>query len=115
MIEAIRSVLSPPVGFTYNRLCNAKTVAPNLQVLAAAAYSLLKYRVITKKKTKVRIVYEVFTPDNVNQRWFCQFVKNINDKTFLGRWCLENNTNILDRKYARPVVFEWSTVKCRVH
>ncbi len=112
MIEAIRSVLSPPVGFTHNQNSYTKMVTPNLQVLAAAAYSLLKYRVITKRKipkTKVRIVYEVYTPDNVNQRWFCQFVKNINDETFLGRWCLENSTNILDRKYPRPVVFEWCT------
>jgi len=108
---AFRSVRSPPQGYITKE-------APNLQVLAAAAYRLLKCGGVAKNntKSKLRVVYELYPPDDVsNEKWFCHFIKNIDSNTFLGRWCLANSTFVLDRKYARPVVFEWCTVKCRVH
>lgn len=113
---AFRSVPSPPPWFLKPRCQRVK--AQNLQVLAAAAYRLQKCGGIAKntKKSKVRVAYELYTPDDISdERWFCHFIKNIDSKTFLGRWCLTNSTSVLDTKYARPVVFEWCTVKCRVH
>ncbi len=114
---AFRSVPSPPPWFikpTYQ----TRVQAPNLQVLAAAAYRLQKCGDVLFKKTKpkVRVAYELYTPDDISdERWYCHFIKNIDGKTFLGRWCLANSASVLDRKYTRPVVFEWCTVKCRVH
>ena len=115
---AFRSVPSPPPEYVPKiapKVVDGKK-APNLQVLAAAAYRLLKCGGVAKKtKPKVRVAYELYTPDDISdERWYCHFIKNIDGKTFLGRWCLANSTSVLDRKYARPVVFEWCTVKRRV-
>ena len=92
--------------------------APNLRVLATAAYRLQKYGGVTKNttKSKVRVVYELYPPHYVkkNERWFCQFIKKVDDKTFLGRWFLANSTTVLDKKYARPVVLEWCSVMRQV-
>ena len=121
MLSAIRSVPSPPPG--YIKKPAPKVVdyvkAPNLRVLATAAYRLQKCGGVTKKKSKnttkskVRVVYELYPPHYVkkNERWFCQFIKNIDDNTFLGRWYLANSTTVLDTMYAKPVVFEWCTVR----
>ena len=125
MIVAIRSVPSPPPGYITKMAPKvAPTVlddvkVPNLQMLAAAVYHLQKCRgVVFKKKAKpkVSVVYELYPPDDISdERWYCHFIKNIDGKTFFGRWCLANSSTKLDRKYTRPVVFEWCTVKCRVH
>jgi len=117
---AFRSVRSPPQGYITKEAPKVLdgVKAPNLQVLAAAAPRLLKCGGVAKNntKSKLRVVYELYPPDDVsNEKWFCHFIKNIDSNTFLGRWCLANSTSVLDRKYARPVVFEWCTVKCRVH
>ena len=117
---AFRSAPSPPSGYVPK--IAPKVVdgikAPNLQVLAAAAFRLLKCRGVAKNnaKSKGRAVYELFPPDDIcDERWFCQFIKNIDDKTFLGRWYLANSASVLDTRYAKPVVLEWCSVKCRVH
>ena len=115
---AYRSELSPPSWFIKPTLTKVseEVRAPNLHVLATAAYRLLKCGGVAKKtKPKIRVAYELYTPDDISdERWFCQFIKNIDDKTFLGRWYLANSASVLDKKYARPVVFEWNTVKRRV-
>jgi len=125
---AVRSQLSPPKGFTYIKPCVVKDTveAPNLQLLAYATEQHIKCGNITKsgsitksgaitKNVPTRIVYELYPPKRKRERWFCQFIKNTDDKTFFGRWCIANSSTILDVQYAKPVVFEWSTVKCRAH
>ena len=120
MLSAFRSVRSPPPGYVPK--IPPKVVddgkAPNLRVLAEAAYRLQKCGGVAKikAKSKLRVVYELYPPDDVkNERWFCQFIKNIDDNTFLGRWYLANSASVLDTRYAKPVVLEWCSVKCRVH
>jgi len=117
---AFRSVPSTPSRFIKKIHLTKmdKVLAPNLHVLAAAAYRLLECGGIAKSspKTKVYVAYELYPPENVkNERWFCHFIKNIDDKTFLGRWCMANSSSVKDGRYAKPVVFEWRTVKCRTH
>jgi hypothetical protein len=112
---AFRSVLSPPSGYITKMAPKVldSVKALNLQVLATAAYRFLKCGGVAKKKAKSKVcaVYELYPPNDVkNERWFCKFIKNIDDKTFLGRWCLANSTTVLDKKYARPVVLEWCSV-----
>jgi glycosidase len=112
MYVAHRSVPKPPIGLE---------ITSNLRVLAdtAAACCIQKLGSVVakppkRKKTKRFFphVYELYPPDNnKNERWFCQFIKNIDDKTFLGRWCLADRPRVLDRQFKLPVVFEWCTVK----
>jgi len=124
MSIAFRSPISPPPSVGYDKPCQVrvedKVQAPRLQLLADVAEQRIKCGGITKsgsitKSVPLLIVYELYPPKRKRERWFCQFIKNIDDKTFLGRWYIANSTTSLDGRYAKPVVFEWCTVKCRVH
>ncbi len=119
MMFAVRSSCFPQAG--YIKKMAPKVVddvkAPNLQVLATAVYRIQKYGGVFKKpKPKIRVAYELYPPDDIiDERWFCHFIKNRNHNTFLGLWCLTNSSSVLDTRYAKPVVFKWCSVKCRVH
>ncbi len=115
MYAAHRSVPEPPIWLE---------ITSNLRVLAdtAAACCIQKLGSVVAKPPKRKKpkkcfphVYELYPPDNnKNERWFCQFIKNIDDKTFLGRWYRVNSTTELDILYPKPIVFRWCTVKRRV-
>jgi hypothetical protein len=124
MSIAVRSPISPPTGFCYKKPCVVKDVvkdtvkAPNLRVLAAAADRFKKCGRVIKKKTTLfptEVVYELYPPKRKRERWFCQFINYIDDKTFLGFWFVANSQTILDKKnFPEPTVFEWRTVKKRM-
>jgi hypothetical protein len=120
MLVAVRSLCVPPAKFSLP-LKASKVLdvvkAPNLRVLATAAYRIIKYGVTKKNSTHTssNVVYEVYPPKNKNhERWFCLCIKIIDDKTFLGRWYCVNSTTELDILYPKPIVFRWCTVKRRV-
>ena len=118
MSIAFRSPISPPTGFCYKKPCVVKDVvkAPTLCMLAAAAYRFKKCGRVIKKKTTLfptfptEVVYELFPPKRKRERWFCRFIENIDDKTFLGRWYIANSTTVLDKQHPQAEVFEWRTV-----
>ncbi len=117
---AVRSVFSPPPG--YIKKSALKVVddvkAPNLQVLAAAAYRTITCGGVAKMNStpaSSRVVYELYPPKKKkHERWFCLFIEDVDDKTFRGRWYLANSTTELDRQYPKTVVFRRCAVKSRV-
>ena len=117
---AFRSPISPPKDFSFVKPDKVKDTvkAPNLSMLAAAAYRFKICGGVAKNKTTptpTKVVYELYPPKRKRERWFCQFVNYIDDKTFLGFWFVANSQTILDKKnFPEPTVFEWRTVKKRV-
>jgi hypothetical protein len=119
MILAVRSSCVPLAGYIIKPASKVvdKVNAPNLLVLSAAYRTITCGGIAKNNSTPVstKVVYEIYPPKHKeHERWFCQFIEDVDDKTFLGRWYLANSTTELDKLYPKPKVFRRCTVKRRV-